>query len=55
MKKSIKLTAILFVFALSIAFFASCKEKETTMDETTTMDVDTLAMPADTIAMPKEH
>lgn len=59
-----KLTAFLFVFALSIASFASCKEKETMIDETTinetttmetTMDVDTLAMPADTMAMPAEQ
>ena len=45
MKKSMKIRTLLFAFALTAGIFTSCKDKETTVDETTatetTIETDT--------------
>lgn len=54
MKNTFKIAAIAFAFA---AAFTSCKDKETTVDETTTetvIETDTMAMPPVTEEVPAD-
>jgi len=58
MKNSIKLRSLLLIFALAAGTFTSCKDKETTVDETTTtettIETDTTSVPPVTEEVPAD-